>query len=1041
MQNLKGCCMRTFGLDMGVASIGWSVIEDEELKDCGVRIFTKAENPKTGESLALPRREARGIRRRLSRRKVRLYALKKILCEALDLKIEDFLSMDGVLPKAYILSKDTKTPYHLRTKALDEKLEPQDLARVILHIAKHRGYGNKHAKDSSDREEGKVKAAVAKNAELLRDSKYRTMGELLYNDFIKHKKIVRNKKESYERCLSQEALKAEMQLILENQNKFYKFKTIKTHALQPFSAESSDKEEINFIEAILQIAFFQRPLKDFSDKIGKCQFYANEPRAPKSSFSAMEFVALTRIINIMQNLQKESGEIFSEEIIKAIVDIALTKGKVTYAQLRKELKINDAITFKDPKLDYTKGIKDAEKVAFIEFKSFAKIKKAFGEDFLKENQVKHRQELDEIITLITNIKDREQLRKELEESDKDNKKYAILSTAQKDALANIDLSDHINLSLKALDGIIPLMRKGKRYDEAVNALGLKEIQRKIQKGDTLCPIFEFEPYLANPVAARGLSQLRKVLNALIKKYGKPHKIHLEFARSAKLSSKERQSYEKEQRENFANNQKAKQECEKLGIEPSGKNLLKMKLFREQNEYCVYSGEKITLDDLKDSTKLQADHIYPYSRSYDDSYQNKVLVFIKENQDKGNKTPFEAFSNNKEKWDKILSCAQKLPKAKKRRIINTDFKDKERGFLARNLVDTSYIARLAADWIDSCLEFLPIEENEKTMLSMGEKGSKKHIAVVNGSLTATMRHYWGLGMKDRKGHLHHAVDAIIIGFINAKVVKAFSDFKKEQEANTAEYYAKKIDKESYKKRLVFFAPKLQNGENFRKVVLEKVHNIFVSKPPRKRTRGELHKETFYSKDNNEIKESYGGEEGVKKAIELGKIRQIGTKIVSNGSMVRVDIFKDKKGKFYGVPIYTIDIAQRILPNKAVVAGKDKQGVIKDWLEMDENYTFCFSLYKDDVILIQKKEMESPVLCYYETFSSSNAQIKVEKHNNSFETLSDNERLLFTIAKPGEVKGESIGIQGLKRFEKWQVSPLGEAQKAEFCARESFNNKKS
>lgn len=55
MENLK-----ILGFDIGVASIGWAFVEGGKLKDCGVRIFTKAENPKDGSSLALPRREARG---------------------------------------------------------------------------------------------------------------------------------------------------------------------------------------------------------------------------------------------------------------------------------------------------------------------------------------------------------------------------------------------------------------------------------------------------------------------------------------------------------------------------------------------------------------------------------------------------------------------------------------------------------------------------------------------------------------------------------------------------------------------------------------------------------------------------------------------------------------------------------------------------------------------------------------------------------------------------------------------------------------------
>lgn len=50
--------MKVLGFDIGITSVGWAYIEDDVLKGCGVRIFTKAENPKSGDSLAAPRRDA-----------------------------------------------------------------------------------------------------------------------------------------------------------------------------------------------------------------------------------------------------------------------------------------------------------------------------------------------------------------------------------------------------------------------------------------------------------------------------------------------------------------------------------------------------------------------------------------------------------------------------------------------------------------------------------------------------------------------------------------------------------------------------------------------------------------------------------------------------------------------------------------------------------------------------------------------------------------------------------------------------------------------
>ncbi|STQ83966.1 type II CRISPR RNA-guided endonuclease Cas9 [Helicobacter fennelliae] len=1014
--------MKIYSFDIGVASIGWAFIENEVLQDCGIRIFTKAENPKTGASLALPRREARGVRKRLARRRGRLNTIKQLLCKEFGLQLEDYLSNDGELPKAYTASKANplKSPYELRTLALSQKLDSKDLVRVILHIAKHRGYGNKHAKDSKDTESGKVKKAIESNRKTLAEKGYRSVGEYLYREFFQQSRIsqnngatefinVRNKAGNYEHCVAQDMLKEELESILNAQRQF------------GFSLKQ------DFENKLLTKIFEQRPLKSFADKVGNCCFIAGEKRAPKDSPSAIEFIALSRTINTLINLSKESGEIYNRAIILQIVESTLKKGEISYKELREIIRLDERLRFKDPRLDYSREIKEAEKVKFLEFKQLKGFKKALGESFT----TLARSQLDEIAEHIALIKDRVKLNEKLES-------YA-LTKEQREALSNLSFSAHINLSLQALKQILPFMRgdNGEQcldYDESVEKAGLKA--KDTLKGQMLPPLNEFEPYLSNPVVARALAEYRKVLNALLKQYGSPHKIHIEYAREAKLNTTERQKYEKEQRDNYAANQAAYKKCQELGLEPSSTNLLKLKLWQEQGGLCLYSGAKITISYLQDPTALQVDHIYPYSRSFDDSYMNKCLVLTKANQEKGNRTPFEVFGTDSAKWGVITTLAQKLPHKKRRRILNTAFNDKEAGFKLRNLNDTSYIARLVADYTETYLEFLPLVESENTTLSKGQKGSKKHIAIVNGALTSTMRYYLGFASKDRDNHLHHALDAVIIGFMNDSVIKAFSDFKKTQETSKAAYYAHTLSKQEYKKQRAFI--QLPSGENFRANVLEKVESVFVSKPPRKRVRGALHEATFYSPNDPKLLKNYGGTKGVERALALGKMRKVGAKIVSNGAMVRVDIFRHKSsGKFYGVPVYTMDFALGILPNKAVVVGKDQNGVIKDWLEMDSSYEFIFSLYKDDVILVQKKEMQRPELCYFVSFDTSGASIKVAKHDNNFSTLTENQKLLFSNATKEEVVGKSIGIQNLKVFEKWQVSVLGEVKRTQSYPRENIS----
>ena len=1126
MENLK-----VLGFDIGVASIGWAFVEGGELKDCGVRIFTKAENPKDGSSLALPRREARGARRRLARRKGRLYALKDLICKEFGLNLGNFLSPAGELPKAYQTNKDTKSPYELRAEALNRVLTNAEFARVILHIAKHRGYGNKHAKESTDSENGKVKKAISENAEIMKAKGYQSVGQYLYNEFYQKKRDfseampksplntqgtqefvnVRNKAESYARCVSQKELTSELKLIFKRQRELgFKF----SEAKYKIYDENGKIKELDFESAVLQTAFLQRPLKSFADKVGKCTFFANEPRAPKDSLSAMEFRALTRIINTLANISKRSGEVYSSDIVREILAIVLEKGEMTYKNLRKIITLDETLQFpKDSKLDYSKG-EDAEKEAkFIEFKvekesnKLKAFKKALGGSF----EGFGRNELDSIATDIALIKSKDSLQKTL------GTKYPRLNEAQKEALSELNFDKFIDLSFKALEAILPFMRgeapncnnECKRYDEAWREAGLVEVAKKTQKGDKLPPLIKYEENLANPVVARALSEYRKVLNALLAKYGKVHKIHLEFTREIGSTKEERKRKEKEQRENFATNEWARKECVKIfGDSYSQNDLLKIKLWREQGEFCAYSyipekhsGKKITIDDLKNPKMLEIEHIYPRSRSFDNSYMNKVLVFTSANQNKRSLTPYEFWGKDpskKEQWDFIVSFARGLPKPKRDRILNQNFKGRNAGFQSdsdgqdsempdRYKVDTSYIANLVRDYTRDCLNFLDFPPNvEANLINVAKE--RQHIEVISGNLTAMLRHFWGIHTilnkdddKDRNNHLHHAIDAITLAYANAKHIKAYADFKRSHEEHKKVEYAKYEedftyrtakeqadiikDSQDYKTNYILrepckdFRAKVKRkilgevggessedfGEQFSEGVSKKECGIFVSKPPRKRARGVLHKETFSSLDSSDLLETYGGKgnpkeiqkQGVECAIKLGKIRQIGSKVADNGAMVRVDIFRHRaSGKFYGVPIYTMDFALGRLPNKAVVGGKDKRGVIKDWLEMDSNYAFCFSLFKDDLIKVQKKEMSKAELCYFSGFDTSGGQIKVEKHDNLFTNLSYDEALLFNEAQKQQGR---TGIQNLKVFEKWQVSPLGEVSPAEYKEREPISLK--
>ena len=68
-----------FGLDIGIASVGWAVLAPDHIINLGVRAFDKAETAKEGDPLNLTRRTVRLMRRRLRRRAWRLLKLARLL--------------------------------------------------------------------------------------------------------------------------------------------------------------------------------------------------------------------------------------------------------------------------------------------------------------------------------------------------------------------------------------------------------------------------------------------------------------------------------------------------------------------------------------------------------------------------------------------------------------------------------------------------------------------------------------------------------------------------------------------------------------------------------------------------------------------------------------------------------------------------------------------------------------------------------------------------------------------------------------------------
>ena len=1039
--------IRTLGIDIGIASIGWALIEDRgeiadspaanpkhdiQIIDSGVRIFTTPQN----DSGARHRRQMRSMRKSTRRKRNRILQVKKYLARALDLELEALLGESDRLSPIFQTSKEFVSPWQLRVDALYRRLGDSELARVILHIAKRRGYDDKAYRMSEDDDDRVIAKAISANKELRKAHNYRTIGEMLcksyfmrYREGSKDFDNVRNhskdkenptaaeKAEGYKRCVGRSELRYELKEILDSQERLGNPRItpeLRARLLGDDDASNKDKRE--------GLIFYQRPLKSFEDKIGYCIHLPKEKRAPKGSPSAERFVALTRIINTLNYIVDKTGIVWDiPALIKQILEEAhKLKSGVTYAKLRTILGLPEAFEFRE--LRYIKDKPENEK--FIALESTHKLQAA-NPDLPIATQ-------DKIATILSA-----------------NKDWNVIESLLKDFLtpeqvenikeAKLNFSHHINISLKALEHLLPLMEQGESYDKAKEKLENQgvfppQVENKMKLLPPLSEAAKEDSYfdINNPVVTRAVSEFRKVLNAVIEKHGKLHYCNVELAREVGASENEREMSERKRVSNAtANTKAAEMLVRELGItNPSPSDILRAKLWVQQDYRCIYTGTYIDLRDLLDGDKIHIDHVLPYSRSFDNSQSNKVLCTNSANSNKGNQTPWEYMKNDPEGWANFQARvnATKFDKKKKEKILKRKFNDREWGFSERALNDTRHISRAISLYLKRYLDFAPIE------------GKKNHVRICSGALTSALRRHWGLEEKDRSHHLHHAQDAVIIACVTDRVIKKYNDFLTDKEAKMHSKEEKEQMLEGdYKTKIALRQP----TPNLSDKIKVSITKIQVSHYPSHKITGALHRQKPQKRQN--FYETYGGEAGLQKAIAMGKVREINGGIVGNVEMVRVDVFKSKdKGKFYAVPIYTFDFATGKLPNKAIVQGKDKDGTIKDWLEMDENYEFCFSLFKNDAVLIQTKDMESPVVAIYKGTDAMTGGMTFEHHSrHSFG--SKDEELFFTdkdkaTQKPLYSK-RGCGIQGLKHFSKVSISPIGELKELKPSKRQWLQNKDS
>lgn len=891
------------GMDPGIASCGFALLDlnNHEILEMGSRLFDSPTHPKTGQSLAVIRRGFRSTRRNIDRTQDRLKHCLKVL--------KKFAVVPDDADKEYFHTvKGDKQPILLRVDGLNRLLTNREWALVLYSLCKRRGYiPHGEGSDSGSSEDGKVLAALKANEGAFAAAGYRTVGEWLAS-----LPQSRNRGGNYDKCVTHAQLIDETRILFEAQRGFGS--TVASRELE---------------DAYIEICNWERSREDFDRRtyglVGMCSYFPDQKRAARCTLTSELVAAYGALGNV--TIVKYDGTVRPlssnerDECINILFSVDPIKGNKTcavkYGYLRKRLDLESG--------DYFKGVplEDEKNREVFKPKGWRSLRAALSEtdrNLLQKLRV-DRDLADSVMEAVAYSSSMDVLKSQLGS--------LVLSTDEIESLCRLPysskaLNGYGNRSKKALDILLDCFEDSDVLSltdaEEASGLGAMRMQGPaIERGEKLIP---YQSWIAltgrtnnNPVVIRSLSQMRKVVNAVCRKWGVPDEIHVELDRELRLPKKAKDEIAKANKRNEKDRQRiAAQIAELLGCSAEdvhGSFIEKYRLWEEQECFDIYSGDKIEVDRLiRDDTYTQIDHVLPFSRTGDNSRHNKVLVLSRSNQLKREQTPFEWMTSNAEgapSWDDFKRRVEenkKLSRRKKNFLLEQDLTSKEGEFQSRNMTDTAYMSREVCAYLSDCLLF-------------PDDGLKNHIVPIAGRATAWLRRQWGLnfggtGEKDRSDDRHHATDACVIAACSGSLVIKTAKVMKETHWQVTRDMTPNERRSIRMKALEGTMPWTTFANEVRARREFTVPTRFV---PRK-GRGELFEQTVYSYVGvNESGKDLGKKTGSSKEVVMGNgiVSEDGKSIIKVSEMMCLRLWFDpkakgrggKRGKWYSDPVYKAD----------------------------------------------------------------------------------------------------------------------------------------
>ena len=322
--------MKKIGIDLGSASIGWVLTDDGAVSKKGVVTFDTGMTKGQSGGYTSPtrdRREARSKRNLIRARKYRKWALLKILIDKGMVPLdknefeiwskykkgricrfpenEHFLNWLACDFSYLGIDSFYKNPYEIRINALERRLSKHEFGRALYHLVQRRGYKDIGETDK-ETENQKLRRKECGFDDAL--DKHEILSKAIKYEFLDQGKRARNQ------YPYREEYKKELELLCEAQG-------------YNISKGDNGNYSNEFVKSVWKAIIWQRPLKTQKGNIGRCTLEPKKLRCP-ISHPIFEIFRAWQFINTIKYFDsKDEKQPLNQDFRKQLFDWFLTKDK------------------------------------------------------------------------------------------------------------------------------------------------------------------------------------------------------------------------------------------------------------------------------------------------------------------------------------------------------------------------------------------------------------------------------------------------------------------------------------------------------------------------------------------------------------------------------------------------------------------------------------------------------------------------------------------------------------------------------------------